>query len=74
MFFNNRAPNFEQNRFSESVSYQFDKSWAAQAGYLDQNNINLGSGNDKENLMLILLYKTQRSKKSSQHAHSSPMD
>jgi hypothetical protein len=45
-----------------------------QAGYLHQNNLNLGPGNGKNNLMLILLYKIQRKNNQGQHQLASPID
>ena len=74
VFFNNRSPNFERNRFFGSLGYQFNNSWSVQAGILNQNNVNLGPGNDKNNLMINLFYKILRQNHNSTSVTASTID
>ena len=60
VFFNNKAPHFERNRFSAAVGYQFDKSLSVQAGYLDQYNYSLSSAGAKNNLAITVMYRINR--------------
>jgi hypothetical protein len=60
VFFNNKAPHFERNRFSAAVGYQFDKSLSVQAGYLDQYNYSLTSAGAKNNLAITVMYRINR--------------
>ncbi|TWR30550.1 DUF2490 domain-containing protein [Mucilaginibacter pallidiroseus] len=60
LFFNNKAPHFERNRFSAAFGYQFDKSLSVQAGYLDQYNYNLTSSGAKNNIAIVVQYRINR--------------
>ncbi|MFS2188486.1 DUF2490 domain-containing protein [Mucilaginibacter sp. Mucisp84] len=60
VFLNNKVPNFERNRISAAVGYQFDKSWILQAGWINQYNYSAAAKSDKDNIMLILMYRIQR--------------
>lgn len=60
IFLNNQEPNFERNRASAAIGYQFDRSWILQAGWLNQYNYIPGQNNDKNNMILILLYRINR--------------
>jgi len=60
VFLNNQVPNFERNRVSAALGYQFDKSWIFQAGWINQYNYTPDASNNKNNLMLILMYRIQR--------------
>lgn len=60
VFLNNQAPNFERNRVSAALGYQFDKSWIGQAGWLNQYNYLPTVSNDKNNIMLMLMYRINR--------------
>lgn len=60
VFLNNQMPNFERNRVSAALGYQFDKSWIFQAGWINQYNYTPDVSNNKNNLMLILMYRIQR--------------
>jgi hypothetical protein len=64
IFLNNKQPNFERNRFSASLGYQFTKSFTVQTGWLNQYNNTLTSTNDKNNLLLNFIYQIQRKKPS----------
>jgi len=60
VFLNNEVPNFERNRISAALGYQFDRSWIFQAGWINQYNYTEASSNNKNNLMLILMYRIHR--------------
>jgi hypothetical protein len=60
VFLNNQVPNFERNRVSAAVGYQFDRSWIFQAGWINQYNYTPDASNNKNNLMLILMYRIHR--------------
>lgn len=60
VFFNNKAPNFERNRVSAALGYQFDKKWILQAGWINQHNYTLTQSSGKNNVMLMLMYRINR--------------
>ena len=60
VFLNNAEPNFETNRISATAGYQFDKSWIVQVGWLNQYNYQPTQSNDKNNLVLMLMYRINR--------------
>jgi hypothetical protein len=60
VFFNNKAPNFERNRVSAALGYQFDKKWIVQAGWLNQRNYTAVQSSAKNNIMLMLMYRINR--------------
>ncbi|UOE50388.1 DUF2490 domain-containing protein [Mucilaginibacter sp. SMC90] len=60
VFLNNKVPNFERNRVSAALGYQFDKSFILQAGWINQYNYSATAQSDKNNIMLILMYRIQR--------------
>ena len=60
VFFNNKAPNFERNRISAALGYQFDKKWIAQAGWINQRNYTATQSSGKNNIMLMLMYRFTR--------------
>ncbi|QJD94948.1 DUF2490 domain-containing protein [Mucilaginibacter robiniae] len=60
VFFNNKQPNLERNRFSPSLGYQFNKAFLLQAGYINQRNYATLSSNDKNYLILTATYNIQR--------------
>jgi hypothetical protein len=60
VFFNNKQPNLERNRFSPSVGYQFSRNFLLQAGYINQRNYALTSSNDKNYLILTATYNILR--------------
>lgn len=60
VFFNNKAPNFERNRVSAALGYQFDKKWIAQAGWINQRNYGATTSSGKNNIMLMLMYRINR--------------
>lgn len=60
VFFNNKAPNFERNRVSAALGYQFDKKWILQAGWINQRNYTLTQSSGKNNVMLMLMYRINR--------------
>ncbi|MCS3732915.1 DUF2490 domain-containing protein [Mucilaginibacter dorajii] len=60
VFFNNKAPNFERNRVSAALGYQFDKKWIVQAGWLNQRNYTIAQSSGKNNIMLMLMYRINR--------------
>jgi hypothetical protein len=60
VFFNNKAPNFERNRVSAALGYQFDKKWIVQAGWINQRNYTLTQSSGKNNIMLMLMYRIGR--------------
>jgi hypothetical protein len=60
VFFNNKAPNFERNRVSASLGYQFDKKWIVQAGWINQRNYTAQASSAKNNMMLTLMYRINR--------------
>jgi hypothetical protein len=62
VFLNNSEPNFERNRVSAAAGYQFDKSWIVQAGWINQYNYIPNQSNDKNNVMLMLMYRINRKK------------
>lgn len=68
IFLNNKAPNFERNRVSAMLGYQFDKSWILQGGWINQYNYATTAKSDKDNIILILMYRIQR-KNAVQHEH-----
>lgn len=60
VFLNDKVPNFERNRVSAALGYQFDRSWILQAGWINQYNYTADASNDKNNLMFILMYRINR--------------
>jgi hypothetical protein len=68
VFFNNKAPNFERNRISASLGYQFDKKWIVQAGWINQRNYVVNQSSAKNNIMLTLMYRINR-KNAAQREH-----
>lgn len=66
VFFNNKEPNFERNRISATLGYQFTKAISLQAGWMNQYNNLPASTNDKNNMMVVFIYNIQR-KKGRQH-------
>ncbi|MCD0488808.1 DUF2490 domain-containing protein [Pedobacter sp. MC2016-14] len=62
IFLNNKQPNFERNRVSTSLGYQFSKSITAQAGWVYQYNNALAGTNAKNNLIINFTYQIQRKK------------
>lgn len=68
VFFNNKAPNFERNRISASLGYQFDKKWIVQAGWINQRNYVVNQSSAKNNVMLTLMYRINR-KNAAQREH-----
>jgi hypothetical protein len=60
VFFNNKQPNFERNRFSPSLGYKFSKQFTFQAGLINQRNYGLASSNAKNYLILTATYNIQR--------------
>ncbi|TWR24545.1 DUF2490 domain-containing protein [Mucilaginibacter achroorhodeus] len=60
IFFNNKAPNFERNRVSAALGYQFDKKWIVQAGWINQRNYTTTTSSAKNNIMLTLMYRINR--------------
>ena len=60
VFFNNKAPNFERNRVSAALGYQFDKKWIVQAGWINQRNYTAVQSSGKNNIMLMLMYRINR--------------
>ena len=68
IFFNNKAPNFERNRVSAALGYQFDKKWILQAGWINQRNYTTVTSSAKNNLILTLMYRINR-KNSSDREH-----
>jgi hypothetical protein len=68
VFLNNQVPNFERNRVSAALGYQFDRSWIFQAGWINQYNYTPEISSNKNNLMLILMYRISR-KNATQREH-----
>lgn len=62
VFFNNNAPNFERNRVCALLGYQFTKALNLQAGWINQFNNTATGTNDKNNMMVMLMYTIQRKK------------
>lgn len=62
VFFNNKSPNFERNRVSATLGYQFTKTISLQAGWMNQYNNLPASTNDKNNMMMVFIYNIQRRK------------
>ncbi|RFZ85859.1 DUF2490 domain-containing protein [Mucilaginibacter terrenus] len=60
IFLNNKRPNFERNRVSAALGYQFDKKWIAQAGWIRQTNFTEANTSGKNNIMLMLMYRINR--------------
>jgi hypothetical protein len=60
VFLNNAQPNFETNRISATAGYQVDKSWIVQVGWLNQYNYAPTQSNNKNNLILMLMYRINR--------------
>jgi hypothetical protein len=60
IFLNNAVPNFERNRFSAALGYQFNKSINVQAGWLNQYNYSPTFAADKNNLALTFMYRIDR--------------
>ncbi|NHA07916.1 DUF2490 domain-containing protein [Mucilaginibacter sp. HC2] len=60
VFFNNKAPNFERNRISAALGYQFDNSWIAQAGWINQRNYTTTQSSGKNNILLMVMYRINR--------------
>ncbi|PJJ79707.1 DUF2490 domain-containing protein [Mucilaginibacter auburnensis] len=72
VFFNNKAPHFERNRFSAGLGYQFDKSFSLQLGWLNQYNYNLSNAGAKNNLAININYRIHRDHaKSKEHIPTS---
>jgi|SRR5215217_4592499 len=72
VFFNNKAPHFERNRFSAGLGYQFDKSFSLQLGWLNQYNFNLTNAGAKNNLAININYRIHRDHaKSKEHIPTS---
>ncbi|QKJ28321.1 DUF2490 domain-containing protein [Mucilaginibacter mali] len=68
IFLNNQEPNFERNRISAALGYQFDKKWIVQAGWINQYNYVPNLSNAKNNIMLMLMYRINR-KNSAKREH-----
>jgi hypothetical protein len=68
IFLNNKEPNFERNRISAALGYQIDKKWIVQAGWVNQYNYVPNLSNDKDNVMLMLMYRINR-KNSAKREH-----
>ncbi|WDF54755.1 DUF2490 domain-containing protein [Mucilaginibacter sp. KACC 22063] len=66
VFFNNKAPNFERNRVCALLGYQFTKALNVQAGWINQFNNGTTISNDKNNMMLMVMYSIQRKKPGAQ--------
>ncbi len=62
IFLNNAQPNFERNRMSASLGYQFTKAITVQAGWINQYNNTPTGTNDKNNLIINFTYQIQRRK------------
>jgi hypothetical protein len=60
IFMNNKVPNFERNRVSAALGYQFDKSINVQAGWLNQYNYTPGYAAAKNNVALMFMYRINR--------------
>jgi hypothetical protein len=60
VFFNNKQPNFERNRFSPSLGYRFTKPFTFQAGFINQRNYAINNSDDKNYLILTATYNLQR--------------
>lgn len=60
IFLNNKEPNFERNRMSAALGYQVDKAWIVQAGWINQYNYIPNQSNDKNNILLMLMYRINR--------------
>lgn len=60
VFLTNKAPHFERNRFFWGLGYQFDKSLSVTAGWMNQYNYTLSSGDAKNNLAINLQYRINR--------------
>jgi len=60
IFLNSKAPNFEQNRVSATLGYQFDRKWTLQAGWLNAYNYSPGNSHAKNNMLIMLLYRINR--------------
>jgi hypothetical protein len=60
VFLNNVAPNFERNRFSAALGYQFDNAINVQAGWLNQYNYTSTFAADKNNLAITFMYRINR--------------
>jgi hypothetical protein len=70
IFLNNKEPNFERNRVSAALGYQFDKKWIVQAGWVNQYNYIPNQSNDKNNILLMLMYRINRSASKREHLPS----
>lgn len=68
IFLNNQEPNFERNRISAALGYQFDKKWIVQGGWINQYNYLPNQSNAKNNIMLMLMYRINR-KNSAKREH-----
>jgi len=68
IFLNNNEPNFERNRVSATLGYQVDKSWIIQAGWINQYNYIPNLSNDKNNMIVMLMYRINR-KNSAKREH-----
>lgn len=68
IFFTNKTPNFERNRVSAALGYQFDKKWIVQAGWINQRNYTPNTSSAKNNMMLTLMYRISR-KNSAEQEH-----
>ncbi|MES2275081.1 MAG: DUF2490 domain-containing protein [Bacteroidota bacterium] len=70
VFLNNKEPNFERNRISAALGYQFDKKWIVQAGWINQYNYIPNQSNDKNNMLLMLMYRINRNGAKREHLPS----
>lgn len=62
VFFTDKAPNFERNRISAALGYQFTQALNVQVGWINQFNKNVTSTNDKNNMLVMMQYVIQRKK------------
>ena len=60
VFFNNRVPNFERNRISAALGYQFDKRWIVQAGGINQRNYTANQSSPQHNNNVMLMDRINR--------------
>lgn len=62
VFLNNKQPNFERNRISASLGYQFTNSITVLGGWINQYNNLLSGTNSKNNFILNFTYQIMRKK------------
>jgi len=75
VFFNNKVPHFERNRFSAGLGYQFDKSFSLQLGWLNQYNYSLATAaGAKNNLVININYRISRDHAKSKEQIPSSVD